>query len=89
MIRFFMSVTEKLFPEKRRDVLVIVSLSAVVTRRIDDIGDITLSCLKHKRQSFTKFSLAVDENTDTCDTARLFTRVSQIKTLKIFLNLIY
>jgi hypothetical protein len=44
----------------------------VVTRRIDGIGDITLSCLKHKYQSFTKFSLALDESTDTCDTVRLF-----------------
>jgi hypothetical protein len=40
--------------------------------RIYDTGDITFSCLKHKCQSFTKFSLALDESTDTCDTARLF-----------------
>jgi hypothetical protein len=69
--RCFMSVTEELFPEKKRCVSD-VSLSArIVTRRIDDISDFTLSCLKNKCQSFTKFSLALDESTDTCDTAQL------------------
>jgi hypothetical protein len=56
-----------------------VSLSArTVTRRIDDIGDFTLSCLKNKCQSFTKFSLALDKSTDTCDTAQLLILVRQI-----------
>jgi hypothetical protein len=49
-----------------------VSLSArTVARRIDDIGDFTLSCLKNKYQSFTKFSLALDESADACDTVQL------------------
>jgi hypothetical protein len=42
--RCFMSMTEELFPEKKKRVSD-VSLSArTVTRRIDDIGDSTLSC---------------------------------------------
>jgi hypothetical protein len=66
-----MSMTEELFPEKKRCVSD-VSLSArTVIRRIDDIGDFTLSCFKNKCQSFTKFSLALYESTDTCDTAQL------------------
>jgi hypothetical protein len=49
-----------------------VSLYAsTLTRRIDNIGDFTLPCLKNKCQSFTKFSMALDESTDTCDTAEL------------------
>jgi hypothetical protein len=56
-----------------------VSLSAcTVTRKIDDIGDFTLSCLKNKCQSFTKFSLALDESTDTCDTAQLLIFIRRI-----------
>jgi hypothetical protein len=48
------------------------SLSArIVTRRIYVIGDFTLSRLKNKCQSFTKFSLALDESTDICDTAQI------------------
>jgi hypothetical protein len=67
----FMSMTKELFPEKNRCVKD-VSLSArTVTRRIDDIGDFTLSCLENECQSFTKFSLALDESADTCDTAQL------------------
>jgi hypothetical protein len=66
-----MSVIEELFPEKKRCVSD-VSLSAhTVTRRTDDIGDFTLSCLKNKCQSFTKFLLALDESTDTCNTVQL------------------
>jgi hypothetical protein len=76
--RCFMSMTEELFPEKKRCVSD-VSLSArTVTRRINDTGDFTLPCLKNKCQSFTKFSLALDESTDTCDTAQLLTFVRGI-----------
>jgi hypothetical protein len=63
-------MTKELFPEKR-DVLVISVFLPVVTSRMDDIGDFTLSCLKNKCQSFTKFSLALDESADNCDTAQL------------------
>jgi hypothetical protein len=53
--RCFMSMTEELFPEKKKCVSD-VSLSArTVTRRIDGIGDFTLSCLKNKCQSSLNF----------------------------------
>jgi hypothetical protein len=61
----FISMTEELFPEKKRCVKD-ASLSVhTVTRRIDDIGNFTLSCLKNECQSFTKVSLSLDESTDT------------------------
>jgi hypothetical protein len=64
-------MTEELFRGKKKCVSD-VSLSAhTVTRTIDDIGDFKLSCLKNKCQSFTKFSLALVESTDACDTAQL------------------
>jgi hypothetical protein len=65
-------MTEELFPEKKKRCVKDVSVSVrTVTRRIDDIGDFTLSCLKNECQSFSKFSLALDESIDTCDTAQL------------------
>jgi hypothetical protein len=67
----FMSMTEELFPEKKICVKDVSLSVRTVTRRIDDIGDFTLSCLKSECQSFTKFSLALDESTDICDTAQL------------------
>jgi hypothetical protein len=70
-----MSMTEELFLEKKRCVKDISLSVRTVTRRIDDIVDFTLSCLKNKCQSFTKFSLALDESTDTCDTAQLLISV--------------
>jgi hypothetical protein len=78
MKRCFMSMTEELFPEKKRCVSDICLSARTDTRRIDDIGDLTLSCLKNKCQSFTKFSLALNESTDTCDTAQLLILVQGI-----------
>jgi hypothetical protein len=69
--RCFMSMTEELFPEKKRCVSDVSRSARTVTRRIDDTGDFILSCLKNKCQSFIKFSSALDKSTDTCDTAQL------------------
>jgi hypothetical protein len=77
--RCFMSMTGELFPEKKKCVSGVSLSACTVTRRIDDIGDFTLSCLKNKCQSFTKFSLALDESTDTCDTAQLLIFVQGIE----------
>jgi hypothetical protein len=69
--RCFMRMTEELFPEKKRCVSDVSLSAGTVTRKTDDIGDFTFPCLKNKCQSFTKFSLALDETTHTCDTAQL------------------
>jgi hypothetical protein len=74
----FHEYDKRIVSRKKKTCVKDVSLSVrTVTRRIDDIGDFTLSCLKNECQSFTKFSLALDESTDTCDTAQLhiFVRV--------------
>jgi hypothetical protein len=46
--RCFMSMTEELFPEKKRCVSDVSLSVRTVTSRINDIGDFTLSCLKNK-----------------------------------------
>jgi hypothetical protein len=71
-------MTEELFPEKKRCVSDVSLSVRTDTKRIDDIGDFTLSCLKNKCQYFAKFSLALDESTDTCDTAQLLVFVRGI-----------
>jgi hypothetical protein len=76
--RCFTSMTEELFPEKKRCVSDVSLPAREVTRRNDDNDDFTLSCLKNKCQYFTKFSLALDESTDTCDTAQLLIFVQGI-----------
>jgi hypothetical protein len=76
--RCFMSMTEELFPEKKKYVSDVSLPARTVTRRIDDIGDFTLSFFKNKCQSFTEFSLALDESTDICDTAQLLIFVQGI-----------
>jgi hypothetical protein len=62
---------EELFPEKKTCVKDVSLSVRTVTRRIDGIGDFTLSCLKNECQSFTKFSLALDKSIDNCGTAQL------------------
>jgi hypothetical protein len=61
-------MTEELFPEKKRCVKDVSLYVSTVTRRTDDF---TLSWSKNECQSLTKFSLALDESTDTCGTAQL------------------
>lgn len=49
-----------------------VSLSAsTITRRVEDLGQNLFYQLKEKAQSFTAFSLALDESNDIADIAQL------------------
>jgi hypothetical protein len=61
-------MAEELFSKKRKD----VSLSAhTVARRNEDTGDFTFPRLINKCQCVATPSLALDESSDTCDTAQL------------------
>lgn len=65
------AVVEEMFPEKLA-VIESISLSArTATRRIQDIGEELVACLKDSVSKFMYYSLALDEGTDISDTAQL------------------
>lgn len=65
------AVVEEMCPDKL-SVIETVSLSArTVTRRIEDIGEELVFCLKDRASKFMYYSLALDESTDIKDTAQL------------------
>jgi hypothetical protein len=65
-----LAIAEEVCPEQK-NIFENISLSArTCTRRTEDLGANLCEQLKDKAQSFTYFSLAMDESTDVSDTAQ-------------------
>ncbi|CAN8033066.1 unnamed protein product, partial [Ixodes persulcatus] len=75
-----LTVADDLCPDKK-NAFKELSLSArTVTRRIEDMGEQSLSILKDRARAFQYFSLALDESNNVFDTAHLLIFVRGIDT---------